>query len=155
MYIPWMYVQLIQIRCWQSQYTMQGRRRRGAGGDVPPTFKNVGGGAQVGLCPPPPPPLFGRANVLIETGRYHKPPKPKENRYCNYCKNIVEDECHFIYSCPLYNTLRMRFDPTLCNLGADKESNCAKLLNPDNVIQSRRLCEFLSECFTLRSESIK
>ena len=67
-------------------------------------------------------------SLEIETGRYHKPPKPKENRYCNYCKNIVEDECHFIYSCPLYNTLRMRFDPTLCNLGADKESNCAKLL---------------------------
>ena len=49
----------------------------------------------------------------------------------------------------------MRFDPTLCNLGANKESNCAKPLNPDNVIQSRRLCEFLSECLTLRPENIE
>ena len=31
------------------------------------------------------------------------------NRNCIICKNIVEDEHHFIYICPLYKDLRTRF----------------------------------------------
>ena len=40
----------------------QGRRRRGAGGHVPPHFQKWGGGGTSGFVPPP---LLGRANVLI------------------------------------------------------------------------------------------
>ena len=46
--------------------------------------------------------------LRIETGRYNLPmPIPAEERYCWFCQNsLVEDECHFLFECNLYNTLQ-------------------------------------------------
>ena len=44
----------------------------------------------------------------IETGRYSGVPPDK--RYCRVCNlNVVEDEYHFLYSCPLLQTERSKF----------------------------------------------
>ena len=40
----------------------------------------------------------------IETGRFHNLDKTK--RLCPFCKNQVENEIHFIVSCPTYTALR-------------------------------------------------
>ena len=45
-------------------------------------------------------------DLRIETGRYTKPMTPRENRTCVLC-NVIEDEYHVIFSCPLYNSIRM------------------------------------------------
>ena len=46
--------------------------------------------------------------LRIETGRYNLPmPIPAEERYCWFCQNsLVEDECHFLFECNLYDTLQ-------------------------------------------------
>ena len=43
---------------------------------------------------------------MIETGRYKKPKIPKEERFCPFCADKVEDEVHFLIKCPTYNNLR-------------------------------------------------
>ena len=44
------------------------------------------------------------ATIGIETGRYSN--LPLEERVCFHCKTIVEDECHVILHCPLYESIR-------------------------------------------------
>ena len=45
-------------------------------------------------------------SLMIEKGRHSRPKIEREERYCPYCVNLVEDECHFITNCPLYNVSR-------------------------------------------------
>ena len=45
--------------------------------------------------------------LQIERGRYHKPQAiPPDMRFCPYCKNLVENEIHFLVICPLYKNIR-------------------------------------------------
>ena len=46
--------------------------------------------------------------LRIEIGRYNLPtPIPAEERYCWFCQNsLVEDECHFLFDCSLYDTMQ-------------------------------------------------
>ena len=92
----------------------------------------------------------------IETGRYSKPCIPRECRFCSFCKNTVEDELHFLYDCPIYKDIRKKYYPlNIYNTNDDlsKENHCKVLCNPASVVHARRLCEFLHECFELRSKS--
>jgi hypothetical protein len=46
-------------------------------------------------------------NLAIETGRHSRPFIPRRRRLCQYCNtHQVEDEIHFLISCPLYDELR-------------------------------------------------
>ena len=92
----------------------------------------------------------------IETGRYSKPCIPKESRFCYFCKTVVENEVHLIYDCPIYKELRKKYySLNTCNLNDNmlKENHCKMFCNPENAVDSRRLCEFLHECFELRSKN--
>ena len=40
--------------------------------------------------------------LMIEIGRYHRPPIPVEDRLCPTC-NVIEDEEHFMLECTQYN----------------------------------------------------
>ena len=56
----------------------------------------------------------------IETGRYTTPLTPRENRTCDYCKNVlqnthVESELHAILFCPLYIKPRTKFHDKVSN----------------------------------------
>ena len=62
-------------------------------------------------------------NLFIERGRYERPPVPREDRTCLYCKhklqnNVVESEIHVLNVCPLYCGVRT----TICNA-----TNCTTL----------------------------
>ena len=41
--------------------------------------------------------------LMIEKGRHFKPPIERVDRKCPMCKDLIEDECHFLITCPLYN----------------------------------------------------
>ena len=43
-------------------------------------------------------------NLMIETGRYQG--LRKEERFCPFCKNSVENETHFLLNCPTYESIR-------------------------------------------------
>ncbi len=42
----------------------------------------------------------------IEKGRHTVPKTPKEDRFCPFCPNKVEDEVHFLLDCPTYRVPR-------------------------------------------------
>ena len=45
----------------------------------------------------------------IEAGRWHKPIRtPVENRKCKRC-DVIENEFHFLFECPLYSELRQQY----------------------------------------------
>lgn len=48
-------------------------------------------------------------SLMIEKGRHIG--LPRDERFCLYCKNIVEDEYHFVFICPLYTELRNTYLP--------------------------------------------
>ena len=52
----------------------------------------------------------------IETGRYTRPKTDAEKRYCSYCKffgkEVVEDEIHFLITCPMYDEIRESLLPS-------------------------------------------
>ena len=45
--------------------------------------------------------------LMIEKGRHQKPPLPRPERTCHYCPSEIEDELHFITSCPRYDNERI------------------------------------------------
>ena len=45
--------------------------------------------------------------LSIERGRYTTPKTPKEQRFCPFCPDQVEDELHFLLTCPVYRIPRI------------------------------------------------
>ena len=46
-------------------------------------------------------------SLSIETGRHYS--IERENRMCPYCDCYIEDEYHFVMTCPLYSNLRSNY----------------------------------------------
>ena len=78
----------------------------------------------------------GVAPIRIETGRYER--LPLESRLCSQC-NSVENECHIICDCPLYedlrNTLFEYAKPVIQNFETlnSQDKMCAVLSNTARV----------------------
>ena len=92
----------------------------------------------------------------IEMGRYSKPCIPKKSCFCYFCKPVVENEIHLPYDCPIYKELRKKYCPLKTyNLNDNmwKENHCKMFCNPENAVDSRRLCEFSHQCFELHSKN--
>ena len=96
-------------------------------------------------------------NLRIETGRYDKPITPPNERKCIYCtENKVEDECHFLLVCPLYQPGRESFmeicsecipDFNLLNI----EEQFTKIMSSKSVILINSLSEFVYHSFKKRN----
>ena len=93
-------------------------------------------------------------SLAIETGRYSKPKILASERYCKLCKDKVEDEVHFLLYCPLYKDLREKFD-IFNNLNNDDDiKSTIYLLNPVNLVDTRQICNYLSQAFELRNKNL-
>ena len=56
---------------------------------------------------------LGVLPIRNNTERFSESPAA---RFCIFCKNVVEDEHHFMFVCPLYADLRRKFLGSLVNL---------------------------------------
>ena len=63
--------------------------------------------------------------LRIETGRYHTPYIPREERKCFEC-GVLEDEKHVIYVCPAFSHIRANFGRVVT-----KYPSVSSFLNPD------------------------
>ena len=53
--------------------------------------------------------LASNHRLMIEVGRHNIPKTPPEERFCPFCPDFVENEFHFMFSCPTYTHLRARY----------------------------------------------
>ena len=94
----------------------------------------------------------------IERGRYlNIPPK---NRFCKLCKNLVEDEIHFMFECHHLISARSDIIKTLENKYKNFESldNASKFLwimSAEDKFIYNQLYLLLDKLFTLRSKLIQ
>lgn len=44
--------------------------------------------------------------LRVETGIWQRPKLERHERVCRVCNDVVEDEIHFVMTCPLYSSLR-------------------------------------------------
>ena len=89
-----------------------------------------------------------RCGVLplhIETGRFHRPPTPLNDRTCPFCTEI-ENEIHFIFNCYFYEDLRynltnqLQADDVVSKLQTVMNStNSHDLSSTINSMYSRRM----------------
>ena len=42
-------------------------------------------------------------SLYIEAGCYNRPKLSREKRFCFSCKDVIEDEKHFLFYCKLYD----------------------------------------------------
>ena len=76
-------------------------------------------------------------NLIIETGRYSRPIVDRADRKCEIC-NVIEDEYHAIFVCPLYKGIRVKYNHlTTCN-------SISQFLNPNYNNMKETAC-FLHE----------
>ena len=83
-------------------------------------------------------------NLIIETGRWHKPePIPRDQRLCVSCDmSVIESEYHFLLICPRYENLRRVYIPQIY-LSERSERDFVELLNSNSPIILRKLAIFL------------
>ena len=86
----------------------------------------------------------------IESGRWHRPiRKPVDERKCKNC-NVVENEFHFLFECPLYNELRIHYLDSYFY----ENPNQFKLKQLFQSTQEKQIIDlsiFIYKAFTLRN----
>ena len=98
---------------------------------------------------------FGILPLKIETGRYTN--IPREYRLCIFCNhNVVEDEMHFLFVCPLYNEIRQQYYERFKEIVPNFEDlthveKLNKFMSCDFVKLS---AEFVNNCYCLRKEKL-
>ena len=90
----------------------------------------------------------------IETGRYTRPKTDAEKRYCFYCKflgkEVVEDEIHFLITCPMYDEIRESLLPSnilLNNTWTTTEKFTQIMLNKEKL---KTTAKFVYQAFAER-----
>ncbi len=100
---------------------------------------------------------LGSHPLQIEVGRYNY--IPRQERKCTLCNSQnVEDESHFLLSCPLYTTLREDLfnSPILTNV-LNKFSDLDKLkciLQPQTQEIAILMCKYVKCCLEIRKQNI-
>ena len=96
---------------------------------------------------------------MIEKGRHHRPSLERSERKCPHCKDIIEDECHFITSCSLYLTEReelyaevrksaMNFDEIPTNI-----QKFIFILSNENIDVLNKLAAYVYKSFAIRTST--
>ena len=76
--------------------------------------------------------------LKVELGRYSVPKVPREERKCDVC-NVLEDEHHAIFVCPVFHNVRMKHCGVML-----KYDSIKSLLNPEYV-DMYQVANFLGE----------
>ncbi len=85
-------------------------------------------------------------SLNVETGRHRK--LVREDRICTLCRNGVEDETHFLITCPFYKDVRNKFSELFCfSCHLDSPSKVLDLLKRDNM---NSVAKYIHEALDLR-----
>jgi hypothetical protein len=88
----------------------------------------------------------------IEALRYSRPIIPADDRICKKCpSNKIEDEKHFILTCPIYDEARRKYltEPE----EPDDEANLIKILNTNDKPEIEQLGKYIITCMEIRKNT--
>ena len=96
-------------------------------------------------------------SLMIEKGRYQK--LERQDRLCPFCTTVIEDECHFITSCPTYENARANLYLECRNTSRffDTMNNPQKfifIMSNENPAILSKLGAFTFNCFKLREQKL-
>ena len=97
---------------------------------------------------------------MIEKCRHHKPLIPRIDRICPICNNGVEDECHFVTTCPIYQADRNELFDVAENLTIflktipSNDQKFIYLISNEDPIQLAKLAEFTYTSFKTRNNHL-
>ena len=92
-------------------------------------------------------------SLAIETGRYKKSWLPKEERFCQLCKeDKVETELHFLTECTKLQPARTKYFPKFKHKHPEFEHTANKLpiLLGEHIESCSLAAEYVFTCHTLR-----
>ena len=91
----------------------------------------------------------GSHNLEIELGRHQG--RPKNDRICKMCGDGIEDELHFMFQCPVYETLRQKYIPRKYQTPPNMHKfNILMSSKSETLIQA--VANYLYYAFKLRTE---
>ena len=99
-------------------------------------------------------------SLMIEKGRHSRPRTERSERKCFVCKNEIEDETHFLITCPLYRENRkILFDTCRKNcLYFDSDLNDKQkfifIMTNENIDVMKNLASFIFNSFKIRERAI-
>lgn len=96
----------------------------------------------------------------IEVGRYKRPKMPREKRTCPFCPNSLEDEYHFVATCPLYREEREQIKTEIFNNQNGKHPGLNDQKFFDIVFSGKlsnitMITKFISDITKLREENVE
>ena len=97
--------------------------------------------------------------LLIEKGRHPKSPLPRSERKCPSCKDLIENEWHFVIPCPLYDREKGKSISVARNaanfneIPSDNQKFIFILTNEDPAVL-RELASFVYKAFIIRNQYI-
>lgn len=96
---------------------------------------------------------LGILPLNIEAGRFRR--LKLEDRICPICHDGIEDECHFLFTCPLYTELRVKLISTLQldNINFDELSNFEKLRILFTTY-TRQTVKYICQAFAKRKKTL-
>ena len=103
---------------------------------------------------------LGNHQLRIETGRHTVPKTPLNLRICSFCHSgEIENEMHFLFSCKLYDDLRLNFFNKLADKYCifnelDKNDKSLFLSNNIDPIVCRLTATFVFKAMTLRHDTL-
>ena len=95
-------------------------------------------------------------SLLIEKGRHLRPPLERNDRKCFICKNVIEDEKHFLITCPLYENQReilfqnCRVNSSLFDSLISEENKFIFIMTNEDINVIKSLAKFVSDSFKFR-----
>ena len=88
--------------------------------------------------------------LMIESGR-HKGIENADERFCPFCPEVVENEFHFLFICPIYRIPREEFinpiTEVIHNFQALPEKQKFQLIMSH---MDQDLCKYISDCTAIR-----
>ena len=88
--------------------------------------------------------IMSSHSLRIETGRWERPPIPRQDRMCNVCHKLG-DEYHFLLECLSFQELRKRLIPKYY-WNRPSMYKCVDLLRSNNKKVLKNLAKFVFRC---------
>jgi hypothetical protein len=90
-------------------------------------------------------------SLTIETGRYNG--MSCEDRFCQFCPSLVEDETYFLLRCAKYQNIRTSYNSLFQKEEGTNDADLLRIiLNPESLSATKQICNSIKDASTCRND---